>query len=154
MVHEFISRSVSFLPSKGASQSKFDGNRALKDSNLRFSSKTQFFQDDTTFTLVSDCLNFFIILLKIRCKALLMEMSIHVGPNLFLNATWDSDIVHEVSIKHNIIGPFQRWLVRSTQFRDLVLGLTKAIVTTFHTETFQQELGPPYIKPRNGLIFS
>ena len=39
-------------------------------------------QDDATFTLVLDCLAFFIILLKIRCRPLQMEMNIHVGPNL------------------------------------------------------------------------
>ena len=81
----------------------------LSDIYSRYSSKTQTFQDDATFTLVSDRLHLFLILLKIRGRALQMEMSIYVGPNLLLlNAIRDSNIVHKVLINHYIIGPFQR----------------------------------------------
>ena len=66
-----------------------------------------------------------LILLKIRGRSLQMKLSIYVGPNLLLlNVIRDSDIVHKVLINHYIIGPFQRWHVRLTQFRGLVLGLT------------------------------
>ena len=54
--------------------------------------------------------------------------------------------------------PYYRPISNMTRSFDsisgLVLGLTNAMVTNFHIETFQQELGPPYIRHRNGLIFS
>ena len=97
---------------------------------------------------------FWLFLLKIRCRALQIEMSIHVGLNLlFFNTSI-------LCIKYSLITIilYHRPMPKMTCSFDSIswpgIGPDQCNSTTFHIETFYQDLGPPYISPRNGLIFS